>query len=46
MLAHFQQVAPGSGAIVPMRKPAVATKPAVAAKPSARKPQSGTILDS
>jgi hypothetical protein len=29
-----------------MRKPAVATKPAVAAKPSARKPQSGTILDS
>jgi hypothetical protein len=24
----------------------VATKPAVAAKPSARKPQSGTILDS
>ena len=27
MLAHFQQVAPASGAIVPMRKPTVAAKP-------------------
>jgi MerR family transcriptional regulator/heat shock protein HspR len=34
MLARFQQAAPGAGAIVPLRKPAVVTK----APASARKP--------
>jgi MerR family transcriptional regulator/heat shock protein HspR len=34
MLAHFQQVAPGSGAIVPMRKPAVAAKSAAISRKS------------
>jgi MerR family transcriptional regulator, heat shock protein HspR len=33
MLTRFQQGAPGSGAIVPMRKPAVVVKPATSRKP-------------